>query len=478
MKKFECIKIFRDSRGKIIGYRLRDEDNRLFDGEAKTINRLIKSGEITVIDRHISSYDSSDLADYKTALEFTYIDNFFNGDKYTLEGLSEDRCKRAGIKYDEDDCVGCLVDAHERLLNSNDGRVFELNLLRELFTNKSNIEYIKRVIINDINKFSESKTYTALRSVYRHVKTTGLDGELESVLKRIMNDLKTDSKVIGIDAANLGSKIGHEYFNYLNKELFGTITNDVYTVGNLVSRKYEFDYKYLKGYSYVIHKNINLLGSPRIDLVCAFKDGDSKNTVIADIKVARKGCIGESTMGTVGYIQDLNSLNLDTFNDLTKNCKYIATMLNLSVRYLYDLANCYPSLYNLLPLGAPLEVVGDKDEIQSILKNKDDLDLLNSAISRITLSNGDRTPAIPESVTKHDKFGYVVVYSNNVGSKNKPYKVMVNYRDDIFKVKIVDANDINNVLITKEALMANGIKPNSMNVSEVIGAILISLSTR
>lgn len=94
----------------------------------------------------------------------------------------------------------------------------------------------------------EHPTYVALNTVReylsQHFDTDSLN-VVDSALEKLIG--------LQIIPLNIGYKIGHQYFRYLNEELFGTISNDCFTVGKMMVIEDK--------YYYVIHKDINKLGT-------------------------------------------------------------------------------------------------------------------------------------------------------------------------------------------------------------------------
>ena len=79
------------------------------------------------------------------------------------------------------------------------------------------------------SSINESKIYKALCIIYKYAKEHKLPKNVIEPLYRILNKLKGT----GIESINIGYNIGNIYYKYLNSELFGTISNDVFVIHSI-----------------------------------------------------------------------------------------------------------------------------------------------------------------------------------------------------------------------------------------------------
>lgn len=381
----KCIQKIRDKNNKIIMYRLVDlngnvqdfiPDNLKLAIDAKKIHvvnlTLAKDGRLMDTSEKRLPYDVknqavntekntrkqvteniqiSDLAKAFTLVEWSYIDM---GDD--IEEVVNYMCEAAGINenawdiHEKGGILNLLNKAHQVILNKNPGLL--TNRLRHLLQEDGDYysNQIKNYMYSEgVSKLSESKMYTAVSLIYKQFKDD--DKKLAKIIK---TELLDDMKQNGVASIRVGYGVGHEYFRYLDGKLFGTVTNDYFTVGHAITTDEKKEFKDLKPYSYMCRKDFNGLSPrPEVGMAFLFKNSTDKNKVDVDIKLFRRGYIGKSAVSVVGYIMDLDSFTLN-IND-KNNAKIVAGYCNDYAAWIRKFCMKHESLLHMLPLGAPIE---------------------------------------------------------------------------------------------------------------------------
>ena len=508
MIQAKCIEKFRDKQGRIYGYRLVDLNGQTQDVTPENLKQAIKNKKINVVNLTLTSdgrlmdttpkqlqskelgkapakkeikavsnnvkSEVSDLAKAFTLIEWSYIDM---GDD--IEEVVNDMCDAAGIKenawdyHTEKDVLGLLSRAHQVILNKNPMLLY--NRLKHLITEESEyyINQIKDYMTSEnVSKVNDSKMYKALSLIYKEVKDK--DKQLAKIIK---SELLDDMKVNGVASIRVGYGIGHEYFRYLNREVFGTISNDVFTVGHVITASDVKECKECKGYSYVFHKNINRCGAPNISIAAFFKNTASGDIQV-DLKVERHGYLSESRscVTTRGYILDIESFVINKNTPIEESAKTVAAKFNEIGPKLYDLADACQSLYSNLDYNKPLENVSLAD-LNSHGKQYGSL-LVNKAISRWTTIRGDKTPAKEHRSEYNSDSNFRILYYNNVGRDDTIKRLYVEYDGSKLTIRVVKGNNINDVIIEESDVMSGSIVDNSAKFAEVMCKAMISANVR
>ena len=505
MIQAKCIEKFRDKNNKIVGYRLIDLNSKTQDFTPETLKNAINNKKIHVVNltltsdgRLITTADKglpykakpikmveqskqntgniivSDLAKAFTLLEWSYVDM---GDAF--KDSVEYLCDAAGMETDiwsmndKKDLTVELNKAHQILLNENPSLL--ANRLKHLLTEEG--EYysnqIKDYMYSEgVSKLSDSKMYKAVYLIYKSFKDS--DKKLAKIIKE---ELLDDMKQNGIASIRLGYGIGHEYYRYLDGKLFGTISNDVFTVGHAITSSDIKEHKEYKGYSYVFHKDINKCGKPTISIAALFKNAEA-GKVQVDLKIERHGYLNErqNCVGIRGYILDVETiiLNIDTPNEI--NSKTIAKKFNELAPKLYDLADIHQSLYSNLGYNKSLEKVQIEDlNSHGRLPGKE---LVSLAISRWTTIRGEKTPAKIDMMDYQSDTSFRIIYGNNISDNGNDRRLYIKYNGKEITLKVLDGNDINKVIIEENAQATGSIEDNSSILSEVICKALISANVR
>lgn len=281
-----------------------------------------------------------------------------------------------------------------------------------------------------------------------------------------VNQVKTHS-TLSKEAVAIGYEVGHSYYRYLTKD-FGTITNDVFTVGHKLTRAEIKENAPFAGFSYVLHKDINAIGSPETPLCALFKT-DEENVYI-DILLGRQGYLSDTArvMGLVGYIYRFGTLTFKKTENIDVIAKALATRFNELLPIIYDIADNTQSLYSLLAFNAPLETITTIEHIT------DDIALLHLAISRWTTVRGEKTIARVDKIQVKDAENIKVLYANNVSGCGSNCHLYVEYTQGHFSIKVIYGNDLNHVLCSETGEMHGPINQNSKVIARIMGSCLIA----
>lgn len=251
-------------------------------------------------------------------------------------------------KNDEEILDKILQDTYVKIIHQ-DNKAIE-NLIKSWKEYDSYDTFETNIKYENVNNITQSKIYNALNTVLKYASEQKFHKEAVQPLMDFLTKMKTH----GVAAINLGYQVGNKYYEYLDSDKFGIISNDVFTVGDVISStntSYE-------GYNYVFHKDIGKCGAPEIALAAFFKNADNGDVQI-DIKLARNGYVAESDyyVGIVGYIKDIKSIIVKAETPVDTVAKQIAEIFNDSAPKMYKLADNYPSLYTLKKFRTPLEEI-------------------------------------------------------------------------------------------------------------------------
>lgn len=251
-------------------------------------------------------------------------------------------------KNDDEILDKILQDTYVKLIHQ-DNKAIE-NLIKSWQEYDSYDTFETNIKYENVNKITQSKIYNALNTVLKYAKEQKFHKEAVQPLMDFLTKMKTH----GVAAINLGYQVGNKYYEYLDRDKFGVISNDVFTVGDVIS----YTKTSYEGYNYVFHKDINKCGAPEIALAAFFKNADNGDVQI-DIKLARNGYVTENEryIGIVGYIKDIKSIIVKVDTPVETVAKQIAELFNESATNMYKLADNYPSLYTLKKFCKPLEEI-------------------------------------------------------------------------------------------------------------------------
>lgn len=245
-----------------------------------------------------------------------------------------------------------LQDTYVKIIHQ-DNKVIE-NLIKSWKEYDSYDTFETNIKYENVNNITQSKIYNALNTVLKYAREQKFHKETVQQLMDFLTKMKTH----GVAAINLGYQVGNKYYEYLDSDKFGIISNDVFTVGNVISSTNASVFEEYKGYNYVFHKDIGKRGAPEIALAAFFKNADNGDVQI-DIKLARNGYVTESDryVGIIGYIKDIKSIIVKADTPVDTVAKQIAEIFNESAPKMYKLADNYPSLYTLKKFRTPLEEI-------------------------------------------------------------------------------------------------------------------------
>lgn len=507
MIQAKCIQKFRDKHNQIYGYRLQDINGQIQDVKPENLKLAIKNNQIHVVNLTLTSdnrlvdttekqlqakvlgkapvlQDDSKYSEVAKALVVLNKELISMGESYVeiVESLSYYTENPLNLLYldeyyDKPEYKGCKdeYDILDRisykifleLVNQKPTAVAEIIATWDEYdsydTFKENLQY------ENVSKITQSKTYKALCIVYKHAKEQKYNKDAIKPLGEFLSKIKAT----GVASIRLGSGVGNTYYKYLDPKLFGTLSNDIFTVGHVITSSDIKELKEYSGYNYVLHKDINRCGAPQIALAAMFKNTDSGDVQI-DIKLARRGYLVESSscVGLVGYIKNLESIIVNPLTSVDVCAKKLATMFNLLAPKLYDISDANQSLYFMKKYGAPLEKISDTSV------NYTDKELLDLAISRWTRIRGDKTPAKVEMSNYKDSNNFKVLYANNISQTGGYKKLYVKCIDGLFTINVVDGKDINYIIVSESGNIKNSIKESSAEISEILTKAIISANVR
>ena len=504
----KCIQKFRDKQNRIYGYRLVDLNGQTQDVTSDNLKNAIANGQIHVVNLTLSKdgrlvdtsekqlqskslgkapvikdNDYSNVAKAFVLIEKELLDM---GDSYeeivscrtldaTGEYLDVYNMKQYYNNPEFSDCNEdkskildkLLYKAYLYALNNNVNMISDTLEGFETFGCYDRIESI--IQYENVRSINESNIYKALYIICKYAKEHKLPRNVIEPLYEFLNRIKTT----GVAAINMGYSIGNTYYMYLDRNLFGTMSNGVFTVGHTITASDVKEHREYKGYNYIFHKDINKCGAPRISIAAFFKNADS-GKVQVDIKIERHGYLTESRscVGIIGYILDIESIILNTNTSKDENAKIIAQRFNQLAPKLYDLADVHQSLYSNLGYNKPLEKVSlnDLNSHGSISGKR----LVDLAISRWTKIRGEKTPARVDMMDYRSDTSFYIIYANNVSDNGNDRRLYIKYNGKEITLKVLDGNDINKAVITETKEMTGSIIDNSPILSDVLASALIS----
>ncbi|MBO5387545.1 MAG: hypothetical protein J6A59_05320 [Lachnospiraceae bacterium] len=507
----KCIEKFRDKQNRIYGYRLIDLNGQTQDVTSDNLKNAIANGRIHVVNLTLSKdgrlMDTSEKQLQSKSLGKAPViaaNDYSNVAKAFV--LIEKELLDMGDSYEEivscrtSDATGEYLDVYDMKqyytnpefsdCNEDKSKILDKLLYKAyLYALKNNVSMISDTLegfetfgcydriesviqYENASSINESKIYKALCIIYKYAKEHKLPKDVIEPLYRLLNKLKGTS----IESINIGYNIGNIYYKYLNSELFGTISNDVFTVGNTITEYDIKEHKEYKGYNYVLHKDINKCGAPRISIAALFKNDDDNGRVRVDIKIGRYKCKTPDggCVGIAGHILNVESFTLA--NDESKMedyAKAIASKFNRLAPKLYDLADVHQSLYSNLGYEKSLEVVS-LDDLNSHgrLSGKELVDL---TLSRWTKIRGHRLTAKTDKVLYNSDTSFHVLYKNNISDNGNDRRLYIKYNGKELTLKVLDGGDINKVVSEKTEEVTGSIVDNSSKLAELMVRTMIAV---
>lgn len=511
MIQAKCIQKFRDNTGKIYGYRLQDLNGKTQDVQPDNLKAAIRNKQIHIVNLTLTSDNRlvdttekqlqakvlgkapvepgkerntdrySDVAKALVLLdkellcmggsyrEVVESRTFDAEDDLQLWDLDEyyEKPEYKDCKDDDEILDRILYKTYIKLLNNKPIQVDTIIKIWGAFDYydifESNIQYER------VSKITQSKIYQALFIVYKHAKKQ----KYTNVAVRPLGEFLSKIRRTGIASINMGYGVGNCYYRYLDSKLFGTISNDVFTVGHTITTLDVKEHKEYKGYSYILHKDISRCGSPDIALAALFKNTNDGNVQI-DVKLARQGYLSESQhcVGLVGYIKDFGSTIVKYDMPVEECAKKLAHMFNMLAPKLYNIADDNQSLYFMKKYGAPLEQIGDA------IGSHTDKELLDLAISRWTKLRGDKTPSKIDKVLNKTDNSFRVLYANNISEHGNDYRLLAECIDGIFTINVINGTNISDIIIKESGTLNGSIKESSAEISEVLTKAIISANVK
>lgn len=502
MLQAKCIEKFRDSSGKIYGYKLQDINGEIQDVQPENLKIAIKNKQIHIVNLTLTRdnrlVDSSEkqlqakvlgkapvitskqyesLAKALVLLDKEHVDLGLsyddivdnraaiakqNFDVYSLKDYHNNPkfkdCKDFNEVLDK-----VLYNIYIKLLNTDNKEI--ANIIGAWEENDSYSTFEAGVKYENVDKITKSKIYNALKTVLKYAKEQRFSKEVVTPLEKFLSRMK----IMGVASMNLGYKVGNEYYKYLDPHKFGVISNDVFTVGKTITSSDMSLHKEYKGYSYVFHKDINKCGKPEVALAALFKNTDSGDVQI-DIKLARRGYLsaGGSSVGIVAYIKDIDSITVNPLISAEVVAKNIANLFNGLVPKIYEIANNYQSLYSCKKFDAPVE------KIKGRLVSYTGHEIIDMTVNRCTTSLGDRTLTKPEKIITKTSSEYKVVYSDSVNDKGKHYRVVVDFSNGHFVAYAIDNTNGKEICRESEEIQ-DTMENSSEEIADVLAKLVISM---
>ena len=495
----KCIEKFRDKTGRIYGYRLIDLNGKTQDVASDNLKNAIRLGYINVVNLTLTAdnrlmdttekqLQSKALGDAPVApierLDETYKDvakALICLDKETINmGDSYEDCvcgryyqafgKELNITRDTN-LDDLMYKAFLKMTSNKPNEISDLIGYWEEYEHYDTFEH--HIQYENVDSINKSNIYKALTLVYKYAK----ENKFKKEVIKPLYDFLTRIKTTGVASINMGYNVGHRYYTYLDKNIFGTISNDVFTVGHTITASDIKEHKEYKGYNYVFHKNINKCGAPEISIAAFFKNADAGQVQI-DIKIERHGYKNptRSCVGIAGYILDVCSLTLSSKSMIENSTMIIADKFNEIAPKLYDLADVHQSLYSSLGYESQIEVVS-LDDLNSH-GSMHGRELVELAISRWTKIRGHRLPAKEDKIVYNSDTNFRILYANNISDNGNDRRLYIEYDGSKVALKVVNGSNINDVIIEKSEKMTGSVVDNSPILSEVIASALISANVK
>lgn len=468
MIQAKCIEKFRDDKGKIYGYRLQDINGQIQDVQSDNLKTAIRNKQVHIVNltlttdnrlvdssekqlqakvlgkapvSPVNKYDSMAKALVLLDKELINLGESYSEivenrailvkQNLTLWDLADyyDDPKYKSCKTDNEILDKILHGVYIELLNTDPKKIADIIGMwdeyecYDIFAD--NIKY------ENVKKITQSRIYNALGLVLKYAREQRFSRD---TIQPLVNFL-AKMKMSGVASINLGYKVGNSYYNYLDSDKFGVISNDSFTVGGVISSSDIVLHKEYKGYDYIFHKDIGKCGAPEIAIAALFKTLDNGDVQI-DTKLARRGYLNEreNSVGIVGYIKDVHSAVVKSNTPVDDLARQIANLFNSLVPKIYKIANNYQTLYSCKKFDKPLEVLNKK------LADYVGYEIIDMAVNRCVLELGSDKPVRIEKVfTKNDK-EYKAVYSSCTSSKGKNYRIAVEFSKGCFTAYALDSS--------------------------------------
>ena len=369
----KCIGKIRDKSGKIIGYRLQDINGQTQEASAESLKKAIKNKNIHIINLRLTSdnrlVNSSEKqlqsvalkkpltnddtkekhnANLNCAKALIYINTqCLIGMGDSLSDLADSICSEAGMDIDTYDMSDkqiekALVEGYTRLAKDKPSSIADE--VGYWFENDDDEAIKNQIIVEKSTNIKQSKTYKSLKIILDYLKDRKQSVQKIAKIEAIIKEIESAA----LDAINKAKSIGNNYWRYLDSSLFGTISNTSSVVGSTVDRYDIANFDILKNYIYVCHKDINKIGSPKLQIAIMFMRNSAGLKV--DFRFERLGYVGERSMGVVSYSDIIRSSQFEPQCSIESCSKSIADICNKLVPKMYEMAKANPKLNELEPL--------------------------------------------------------------------------------------------------------------------------------
>ena len=332
-------------------------------------------------------------------------------------------------------------------------------------------DYIKELIkswdeYDFYSTFYESMCQDDIEKNIKTVLQYAEDSDFEEEVLEPLRKFSKKTEKADTDAIKIGKAVGKEYWKYLS-DRFGIKSNDASTVGWVIDDEKD-EFPFLKDYAYILHKEINRPGSPKVNITAIFKSW--KHLIVVNIFLGRIGYTSKCSIGTVGYFPKCYGLHIFRKNDdITVTAKALAREFNKLYNRIYDIADNCQSLYSLKEQNKPLE------ELDDVCHIADDRYLLNAAVSRWTKCRGKCQQAEIEKRIYKDSENFTVSYKNDISDNGSNCKISVEYSNNIFTVRVLKGR---NVICEESSEMYGSVSSNSDVISDTIARCWISANVR
>lgn len=362
----KCIEKFRNTSGQIIGYRLQDINGQTQESSADNLKKAIKNNQVHVVNLTLTSDNrlidtnekqlqskalgkpmAQDDICVKCAKAMIYIDKELMDMGDNFSEIVENVSITAGINIDtfgmtENQLEKAFITAYIKIAREKPETIASFIKYRFEYGDDETLE--ENMKYEHVSDSRQSKIYKSMAIILTYLKAKKQSPDIISKIENFLNRIGGQNA----NTIEIAYKASHEYYKYLDNEQFGTVTNDFYTVGHKIKSSDIKEFKELKGYEYICHKDLNILNAPRFSIAMLFRS--SGNEVKVDFKFARQGYIGEHSIGIVGYFMNITSVELLATESAEEMGKKIANVCNKIVPKMHKMVKEKPELGKYAPI--------------------------------------------------------------------------------------------------------------------------------
>lgn len=241
---------------------------------------------------------------------------------------------------DEEELEKTFLDSYIKIAKNNPEKISDM--VRFLFEQGNDERAIESLEDEKTSNPRESKIYKAMKAVLDYLKDRKQSSDVISMIEKFLKVIEKRN----MNTLNIACTASHWYYKYLDSTLFGVISNNIFTVGNIIPS--ESDMFELNGYEYVCHKDINKIDAPKFDIAMMF--APSGENVRVDFLFGRKGYLSEHSIGIVEYFGNAGSIELLQSDTPEQLGKKLADACNKIVPKMWEMANSNPELKKFKPL--------------------------------------------------------------------------------------------------------------------------------